>query len=241
MWTTMIEPFEVFSGGLKVQGIATFPETCAAAVPCVLLSHGLVSSKESTKYVALSEALATLGIASCRFDFHGCGESDGRIEDTSLSLRVENLEQVIQWARDHRLVDGRRIGLQGSSFGGSTSLVVAARDNMIVCTSLWSTPYVLDNKEDSSIAGIDFSNVLFDDFAAYDLLAEAEKVSRTLVVHGEIDDVVPLAEGKAIFDRLKDPKKFELIAGGDHAFTELSHRDQAIGHALAWFATYLTP
>lgn len=235
----MIEPFEVTSLGLKVKGLAVVPRLEGRRYPCVVLSHGLVSSKESTKHIALSEALEAAGIASCRFDYHGCGESEGRIEETNLTRRIDNLVQIVEWLRQHKSIDADKVGLLGSSFGGSTSLAVAARDTRIQCISLWATPYLLENKEDNSISEILFENEIFEDFARYDLLAEARKISRGLVVHGELDEVVPFAEGKAIYENLQEPKKFELIKGGDHVFSELAHRDNAISLAVEWFRSFL--
>ena len=54
----------------------------------------------------------------------------------------------------------------------------------------------------------------------YDVLSEARKVSRALVVHGDMDDVVPWREGKAIYDNLQTPKRLELIEGAELGFVE---------------------
>jgi uncharacterized protein len=235
----MIEPFEVVSLSNRIRALLTLPHTGGGPYPCVVLSHGLVSSKESTKHIALSEALAATGIASARFDYHGCGESEGLIEETTLSTRIDNLREVIEWLRHHELIGVDHIGLLGSSFGGATSLAVAASDSRIRAVSLWSTPYLLENKDDDPISDIRFRQEIFEDFARYDLLAEAKKVSGGLVVHGEMDEVVPFAEGRAIFDNLQEPKRFELIEGGDHVFSELAHRDRAIRLAIDWFGSFL--
>jgi len=234
----MIEPFEVDSGGLKISGLATIPAGGQGPYPCVVLSHGLVSSKDSSKHTALSEALENKGIASCRFDYHGCGESEGDIEETTLSRRIDNLRQTTDWMKRHPSIDRKKIGLLGSSFGGATSLILSARDKQIRCLSLWATPCLLENKEDSSISGINFKEAIFDDFSTYDLLAEARKVSRCLVIHGEMDEVVPLAEGRRIYENLMEPKRFELIEGGDHVFTKPAHRERAITLATEWFRSF---
>ena len=207
--------------------------------PCVILSHGLLSSKESAKYLALSDVLAQNGIASCRFDFHGCGISEGRIEETTLTTRIGNLEAVSGWVMAHPSIDAERCGLLGSSFGGSASLVKAARDARIRCVCLWATPHSLGNKEDPSAEGIVFEETLYTDFATYDLLKQAEKVSHGLVVHGRADEVVPAREGEAIFRHLKEPKRLELIEGGDHTFSHPSHRERATRLSLDWFRRFL--
>jgi uncharacterized protein len=234
----MAGQFEVESHGLKIRGVLTLPRG-EGRHPCVILSHGLISSMESAKYLLLSEVLANHDIASCRFDFQGCGKSEGSIEDTTLTVRVGNLEAVCDWVRAHPSVDPERCGLLGSSFGGSTSLVKAARDPRIKCLSLWATPSTIGSKEDNSVDGIAFKDALYDDFATYDLLGEARKISRALVLHGKADEVVPYSEGEAIFMSLGEPKRIELIEDGDHTFSDQKHRDRAISLSLEWFWRFL--
>jgi len=234
----VVERFELARRGKKVRVILAVPGG-GGKLPCVVLYHGLVSSKESAKYLALSDALGAKGIASCRFDYHGCGESDGKIEETTLTERLANLESVAALVIGHPSIDSARIGLLGSSFGGSTSLLSAARNERIRCVSLWATPYRLGSKEGPSPEGIDFREGLYADFARYDLLAEARKVRCGFVIHGEADEVVPAAEGAAIYENLADPKAFELIKGGDHTFSRAADRERAISLSLDWLGRFL--
>ena len=234
----MVERFELGPPGRKVRGVLSVPERHGPS-PCVILSHGLVSSKESAKYLALSDALGAKGIASCRFDYHGCGESDGNIEETTLTERLANLESVTIFVLERPSIDATKIALLGSSFGGCTSLLKAARDQRIRCVSLWATPHRIGNKEGSSPEGIDFREALYADFSRYDLLAEARKVRCGLVIHGEADEVVPAEEGAAIYENLGDPKAFELIKGGDHTFSRVADRERAISLSLDWLGRFL--
>ena len=100
-------------------------------LPCVILSHGLISSKESSKYMALSERFAEMGVATCRFDYHGCGASGGHIEETTLTIRLDNVNAIVDYVLHYRAVDPEKIGIIGSSFGATTALIKSARDNRI--------------------------------------------------------------------------------------------------------------
>jgi fermentation-respiration switch protein FrsA (DUF1100 family) len=233
----MIENFEIDVLHNKISGIMTVPDS-GKKYPCVILSHGLISSKESSKYVALSESLNDAGIASCRFDYHGCGESGGNIEETTLTKRIGNLNSITEYVVNHSLVDMDKIGILGSSFGGSTCIVKAARDKRIKCIGLWATPYRLERKEDGRISDIEFNESIYTDFLTYDLLSEAAGVSFALVIHGEIDETVPCSEGKTIYKCLKKPKKLEIIKGADHIFSNSSHREKAINLSLNWFRRF---
>ena len=177
-------------------------------------------------------------MAACRFDYAGCGESDGRLEETTLSGRRRRPRSSLRVGALHPSVDAGRIGLLGSSFGGCTSLVKAARDRRIRCASFWATPHSLEKKEDT-VSGISFEDALYADFMRYDLLAEAKNVSCALVVHGDRDETVPVDEGRAIYKNLKSPKKLEIIKGGDHVFSDPGHRTRAIELALDWFGRFL--
>ena len=207
--------------------------------PCVVLSHGLISSKESSKYVAISERFAEAGIASCRFDYHGCGNSGGSIEETTLTIRLDNLNAIVDYVLHHRSVNPDRIGIIGSSFGGTAALIKSARDERIKCVSLWATPYVLAKEGNGSIDNIFFKDNIYTDFSTYDILSESENVSRALVIHGERDETVPCIEGKKIYENMQQPKRLEIIEGGDHVFSDPSHRERVIDLALNWFDKYL--
>lgn len=230
----MTELFELKSKYNTIKGVLVIPDG-HGPFPCVVLSHGLVSSKESSKYVALSEILAREGIAGCRFDYHGCGESGGDLTETTLTIRLENLDAVVEYVMGHRSVDPGRIGLLGSSFGGTTSVLKAARDRRIGCISFWATPYKVDRPEDGQLSDITFKDAIYTDFAAYDILDEARSVCCALGIHGEYDEVVPWQEGDAIFRQMAGPKEFELIKGADHVFSDPLHRERAIGLAVNWF------
>jgi uncharacterized protein len=222
----------------KISGIMIIPGE-DGQYPCAVLSHGLISSKESSKYMAVSQSFAEAGIASCRFDYHGCGESGGNIEETTLSIRLDNLNAVFDHAMAHPSVDPQKMGIIGSSFGGSTGLLKASRDERVKCLSLWATPHILESDKDGTISDIKFKTTIYTDFRSYDLLEEAKNVQHTLVIHGDSDEVVPCVEGKTIYKFLKKPKAIEIIKGGDHVFSVDAHRIKAINLALNWFRRYL--
>jgi dipeptidyl aminopeptidase/acylaminoacyl peptidase len=233
----MIKNFEITSMYNKIAGLMVTPKG-RKKFPCVILSHGLVSSKESSKYTLISEVFSAAGIATCRFDYHGCGESGGDITETTLTIRLENLDAITEYVMGHLSVDCNNIGILGSSFGGTTCVLKAAKDRRIKCISPWATPYRLDNDSDGNISGILFKDTIYSDFSQHNVLSEAKKVSNALVIHGELDEVVPCEEGKTIYKNMQKPKRCLIIKGGDHVFSEPAHRDKAISTALRWFQGY---
>jgi uncharacterized protein len=233
----MTESFEIDSQHNKISGLMVIPRG-NGRFPCVVLSHGLVSSKESSKYVTLSEVFAEAGIASCRFDYHGCGESGGILEETTLTIRLDNPDAVVDYVLADSRIDTDRLGLLGSSFGGAASVVKAARDERIKCISFWATPHTIEKEPDGKLSDIFFRDTLYTDFLTYDIVAEAVNVCCAQGIHGEKDEVVPFQEGKAIYKNIKRPKKFELIKNGDHIFSNSAHRDKVINLGLNWFRRF---
>jgi len=69
-----------------------------------------------------------------------------------------------------------------------------------------------------------------------DALGEA---GRVLLIHGQLDDVVPWGDSVLIYKRLNDPKKLVLMRTADHRISDDSWRKRAIQASLEWFLTYL--
>jgi pimeloyl-ACP methyl ester carboxylesterase len=89
------------------------------AGPTVVFLCGYASDMNGTKAVALEEWAKRTGRAYLRFDYAGCGESEGEFEDQTLAL----------WRDDAlRILDAQVQGpvvLVGSSMGGWVMLLVA--------------------------------------------------------------------------------------------------------------------
>src|SRR5512147_2961755 len=111
----MVEKVSFKSEGYRISGILHRPDK--KNPPCVIASHGLLSSKNSEKYIALGERISKEGIAMLRFDFRGIGESEGSEGDNTISKKVADLNGGIDFVRSYPGL-GNRIGLMGSSLGG---------------------------------------------------------------------------------------------------------------------------
>ena len=226
------------SEGQRISGILHLPER--EHPPCVIASHGLQSSKNSEKYIALGERLAGEGMAMLRFDFRGVGESEGRIEDDTVSRRIVDLGSAIGFVRSHPGV-GNRIGLVGSSLGGYVTLIRASMEKEISAIVIWATPFHLDDlgskkgSEEHPLPGEAF----FKDVPKHRLLPLLPKVSNCLVIHGEKDEVVPVDQACEIFHSLGAPKEIHVVEGADHRLTDPAHRQRAMDLTTEWFKKYL--
>jgi uncharacterized protein len=222
------------SEGRKVAAVLHLPETGNA--PCVIASHGLLSSKDSDKYIGLGERLVREGMALLRFDFRGIGESEGRLEDDTISGRIRDLGAAVGFVKS-RIGLGDRIGLLGSSLGGYVSLIRASMEEGIQAVVTWATPFHLDNlrskKPDENAPPP--AEAFFRDLPRHRLSAILPRVTHCLVIHGEEDDLVPVDQAWEIFNLLGSPKEIHTLEGADHRLTQPSSRQRALDLSTDWF------
>lgn len=226
------------SEGYKISGVLHLPER--ENPPCVVASHGLLSSKDSEKYIALGERISREGMAMLRFDFRGMGESEGGEEDNTISKKISDLSAAVDFIRNYPGL-GERIGLIGSSLGGFVSLIKASIDKRVKATAVWATPIHLDDlgtkkqEEDYPLP----PDAFFEDLPKHRLVPLLHKVYNCLVIHGEEDELVPLDQALGIFYNLGVPKELHVIGGADHRLTDPAHRQRAIELSVGWFKEYL--
>ncbi len=233
-----IEFIRTISEGKKIYGILHLP--CNPRPPCVICSHGLFSSKDSEKFVEIGETLSRQGIAAIRYDHQGCGESEGELSATTATSRLRDLEAMVDLAAHHPLL-GDRLGLLGSSMGGFISIFKAAADPRVKALVLWATPALFEGGKEvvETEEGVRLQDSFYDDAKGYDAGRAIQGVSNCLFLHGEADELVPLAHAETLYHAARSPKHLEIFPGGDHRFTDPQHRRRAIQISLAWFQKYL--
>jgi len=222
--------------GMRISGILHLPDR--KSPPCVIVSHGLLSNKDSEKYVELAARLLREGVALIRFDFLGCGRSEGRLEDVTVTGRLEELGAVIDFALGDEALGGA-IGLMGSSLGGYLSLFKAAQQKDIKAVVTWSTPYRLSGPAPEAEGLPKLGEGFYQDLRNHDLISMLQGVRHCLVIHGDMDELVPLTHASLIYENVREPKRLEIIPGADHRFTDPEHRDRAYRLTKAWFNGHL--
>ena len=231
-------PLEILSDDLKLQGVLTAPES--NSWPLVILCHGFLSHKDSSKYRQLAQIFAQESIATVRFDFRGCGESEGLLSESSISRRWRDLQRVIDESLDLDDFDGR-LGLLGSSLGGYLALLEVSNNSKVRCAAVWSTPsHLIDlAKRLPEISSVKFSQECHEDLLTVALLPRLENVQRVLIVHGQKDQQVPPDHASKLYEVLNEPKALHMLEKADHRFSAVESREEAIWLSVEWFQRFL--
>lgn len=100
---------------------------------CVVLGHGwgMVAGGDLEDY---AKAIVSRGLAALTFDYRNLGKSGGALrQHIDPSKQVEDFKAGISFVRTQPDIDGERIGVWGSSYGGGHALTVAATDPRVRC------------------------------------------------------------------------------------------------------------
>lgn len=99
-----------------------------AKPPVVVMCHGLGGTRE-TRLDAYAERFAEAGLAVLPFTYRGFGDSGGSPRQVlDIHMQLDDIAAALTYARGREDLDGTRVGLWGTSFGGGHVLVAASRD-----------------------------------------------------------------------------------------------------------------
>lgn len=230
------EPFTLRDGLYALKGVHHHPENPPA--PYIISAHGMLSTKDSPKYLALGDKLTKEGFGFVRFDFTGCGESGGTFGDSTLTQRVSDLTRIIDWVETLETCSGV-MGLFGSSLGGTVVLVTSSlRDvNALV---LIATPVKQATHPPSELREVrERYPHFFDDFRTNLETFPFEVIHHTLIIHGDQDDVVPHENAFFIYEKISQPKEIWVVNGADHQFLDEDLRASMLDLTVRWFKRFL--
>lgn len=130
-------PFFYGSGERKLYGCYHAPRgeqdrNCGVVI-CQPMGHEYIYSHRALRQLATR--LADAGFPVLRFDFYGCGDSSGDLDDAGVSQWLHDVSSSIM---ELRLRTGvRHICLIGVRLGGTLSFITAAKEDGINAVLLW--------------------------------------------------------------------------------------------------------
>ena len=111
------QPVEFQSNGLRLLGMLYSPDEAARAGVVFCNPFGEERKSGCRMMVTAARALAREGFAVLRFDYGGCGDSEGAFRDADVRTRLSDIARAREVLCERGGVD--RIGLLGLRFGAA--------------------------------------------------------------------------------------------------------------------------
>ncbi len=183
--------------------------------PVVIFAHGLNSSKDSPRNLYIAEGLVEKGFCCFLLDFTAHGESDGEASDITVEQFAQDLDAALDYTHRIKGIDPLRIGICGSSMGGTAAIITAARDGRIKVLALRSAPA-----------------------EGYYHYASQVRIP-VLIVQGDADPI--MKESLILYEHLAGEKRLIPIKGADHLYSKEEHLKEAREAVVQWFVEKLVP
>lgn len=226
--------------------------------PMVIFSHGFGGDMTFHLFEPLIQKLNQAGIGVVRFDFNGCGKSDGEFQDMTVVNEIEDLLNVIAYTR--QLSVTKNISLLGHSQGGVVTSMAAGEcgNPQIECEVLLSAAAVLRDDAlrgmthggsfdpwhlDSSTYAVGGGKSIGRDYIqtamTLPIYETAEKYNGpALIINGMADVVVPYTYAERYHKSLKD-SDLTIIPGENHTYNY--YPEYVVEMVAEWLKEKLCP
>lgn len=205
------------------------------------MCHGLNSQRQEylDMFPKAADILASRGYASVRFDFRGHGESSGSSTDFSIIGQIIDLRSVVQWVWD-KFGTTSKLGFLGVSFGAAPGIFLEIEESIFDKLALFAPvlsyveTFLFPTEEGRGMLDRHASEGAENDgYIIYDqvfhmsvrLIEEmrllrpdveiARVASKTLLVHGTADSLVPCSVALGLRDSLKE-LRVDIVEGMEH-------------------------
>ncbi len=151
-----------------------------------------------------------LGVNQFVFDYRGYGRSEGKPTERGT---YRDARAALAYLKGRGDVDPGKIVYFGRSLGTAVAVELATADEPLGLVLVAPFTSV------SNMARIAFPWAPFHRLirGRYDSLERISRVKApVLILHGDADQTIPVAEGKRLFDAATGPKQFRLLPGAGH-------------------------
>ena len=196
-----------------------------AGAPVILFFHG--NAQNDFAWALVRQDLEALGCRMLLPDYRGYGKSEGQPSEKGLYL---DGQAALDWLAAEGVAESEII-LFGKSLGGG-----------VACHLVPERPFRGLVLESTFTSLTSVGSHLFPFAPANVTLPEtypsAEKLARKtcplLVVHGTLDTLIPVAEGKTLHRLAPPPKELYLVEGAGHNDVSLMAGSDYARHIGAW-------
>ncbi len=185
--------------------------TAHTAKATVVFSHGNAGS--ISYHLGFCAWLAEAGYNVMIYDYRGFGKSGGVVDRRGM---IDDVKAAFAYTLQRRDIDATRLISYGHSLGGAQSVTALGESPVKGLRAI-----VIDGAFASYLAmariigGQLGASLVSDELAPKDFVKNLSPVP-LLVVHGDKDEVVPVSQGRQLFDAAGQPKTFFEVKSGRH-------------------------
>ena len=242
-----------------LSGTLHLPERAVhGKVPLIILLHGFIGNKvgEHRLFVKAARQFTEKGYGVFRFDFSGCGESDGDYADVTVTRQLSEVQAVLDYVSASPQVDENNIILIGHSLGGAVASLTAATDHRIRKLILWSPvgkPYedittILGEQavEEAAVSGVvDYqgfyvSQTFLTDLKNHHPLKAIRSFKEAaLIIHAQEDEDIPKEHAARYMASLRQRSGHEsanvhYIKHANHTFSSYTFENELFKTTIEW-------
>jgi dienelactone hydrolase len=216
------EQRQTFKSGGRTIAVDVFQAGLPARRPAVLMLHGADGLQGHTQYLDAARHVAAAGYhvhLVHYLDRTGERRASFGTLFQNFQLWMDTVNDALAFVASHAITDPDRVGLVGISLGSALGLAVASADRRIKAMVSYFGPL------------------------PQGAIAQDAKLPPTLILHGGMDPIVPVANAYAIEALLRQhgvPHEVKVYPEQAHGFRGEAQRD-ATQRALAFLQRHLPP
>jgi len=249
----MAQPVAFESEHLRLLGELHLPAS-TGPYPALCICHGIPAvpyNAQDPGYHDLAARLAGSGFVTLLFFFRGAGLSEG---DFDMAGWSRDIDAAVTFLAGLPEVDTSRLFLMGFSGGAAAGIHRAAHDpriaGVVSCASPAHFADLLDGdglnaclarwREIGIIRTPGFPADVERWLVGFREVAPQDHIGRiaprpVLLLHGDADEVVPVAHARMLHAAAREPKQLTVLPGGAH---RLRVDEIAMSTALEWLRTH---
>lgn len=250
----MYKNVELKVSGRLLRGSVITPEG-EGPFPAVIFYHGFTVDRVGMQrlHLLFAREVVKAGFACVRFDFYGLGESEGDFSEMTLGHEIEEAEAIYHWTRQQDFCKPDEVFISGHSQGGLICTLIAPKLqpkamvlwspalNQYYGASLRARTMMGPTEKGWDIEGLELSHEFIEEIRKMDLRSMACGYYKpTILIHGTLDELVPVDVVDVYQDIYGDCMKKVLIEGANHQFRSLKWKQQVYDESVKFLKQQLS-